>query len=139
MKIRLEEVVNNQDSATHDTVAEIKCNNPSIYYNIFIGGKYYMENQEIHNSGNFINSIGNRNNNTLEVEDNSVYKSAIKEITEHIRGNEQEDAKDIIESIENAMRREKPTLAQRLFDSLPQAAKALPAVIKIGTTIAALF
>lgn len=137
MKMGLEEVVNNQDSAAHDTVAEIKYNNPSIY-NIFIGGCYYMKNQEIHNSGNFINSIGNGNNNRLEVEDNSIYKSAIKEITEHIQGADQEDAKDIVESIENAMIKEKPRLAQRLLDSLPDVAKTLPAIVKIGTTIASL-
>lgn len=95
-------------------------------------------NQKIQNSGNFVNSNGNNNNNTLSVEDNSIYKLAIKEITENIQGDDQEDATEIIKLIEEAVKKEKPKKAQRFFDSLPDVAKVLPAIVQIGTTIASL-
>lgn len=94
--------------------------------------------QEINNTGSFINSIGDKNINTLNVSENSVFDSAIREIVEHLQGNEQEDAKAIVESIEDAMKKEKPRVAQKFFDSLPHIAKALPAVIQIGEKIASL-
>jgi len=94
--------------------------------------------QEIHNSGNLINSNGNDNNNTLSVEDNSIYKLATEEITKNIQGDDQEYAIEIINLIEEAVKKEKPKKAQRFFDSLPDVAKALPAIVQIGTTIASL-
>ncbi|EGO2586791.1 hypothetical protein IHC39_002765 [Enterococcus faecalis] len=92
--------------------------------------------QDITNSGNFINSNGDGNNVTLSVEDNSIYKLAVKEIIENVQGTDQEDAKDVIESIEDAMNKEKPRLAQRLHNSLPDVAKTLPAIVQIGQAIA---
>lgn len=107
----------------------------------FVEGGLNMNeiNQEIHNSGNFINSNGNSNTNTLGVEDNSIYELAIKEITENIQGDDQEYATEIIGLIEEAVKKEKPKKAQRFFDSLPDVAKALPAIVQIGITIASLF
>ena len=105
--------------------------------NIIFGGITVSEiYQDITNSGNFINSNGDGNNITLGVEDNSIYKLAVKEIIENVQGTDQEDAKDVIESIEDAMNKEKPRLAQRLLNSLPDVAKTLPAIVQIGQTIA---
>lgn len=93
--------------------------------------------QDIKNTGNMNNSIGNNNNMEInnQIESFNLAKKAVEDLHD-VSLEEKTDALDMIETAEQSFKEGLFEKSLRFLDKIPAVAKSLPAIVNVVTLVA---